>query len=87
MTRARSPTRLPAITAACLVGSAILLGGCNDAERGALWGAGIGAMAGHAVGHDAEATLVGAAAGAGAGYIIGSQSDRVNHHYRHRHGH
>ncbi|MHC4218196.1 MAG: YMGG-like glycine zipper-containing protein [Planctomycetota bacterium] len=61
---------------ACVLGSCVLLGGCNDAEQGALLGAGIGAMAGHAVGHDAESTLVGAAAGAGAGYIIGSQSDR-----------
>ncbi len=53
-----------------------MLGGCNDAQAGALLGAGIGALAGQAIGHDTQATLIGAAIGTGAGYIIGNESDK-----------
>lgn len=58
-----------------LVGGS-LLGGCNDAQAGALLGAGIGALAGQAIGGDTEATLIGVAIGTGAGYIIGNESDK-----------
>jgi outer membrane lipoprotein SlyB len=42
-----------------------------------LLGAGIGALAGQAIGGDTEATLIGTAVGAGAGYIIGNESDKT----------
>jgi hypothetical protein len=90
MTRASLSTRsfaVRAAAAACLIGPALGLGGCNKAQEGALLGAGIGAMAGHAIGHDAGSTVAGAAVGAGAGYIIGSESDRARHHDRGHGGH
>ncbi len=49
----------------------------NDAQTGALLGAGIGALAGQAIGGDTEGTSIGAAAGAGLGYIIGNESDKA----------
>jgi uncharacterized protein YcfJ len=62
---------------------AVLLatGGCgngqaSDAQKGTVLGAGIGALAGQAIGGDTEATLIGAAVGAGAGYIIGNEQDK-----------
>ena len=75
-----SPTRLRAVRlalAAVLLAGAGLLSGCNDAQAGALLGAGIGALAGQAIGHDTKATLIGAAVGTGAGYIIGNESDKA----------
>ncbi|MHC4768196.1 MAG: glycine zipper 2TM domain-containing protein [Planctomycetota bacterium] len=65
------------VLAACLVGSAAALGGCNDAQAGALLGAGIGALAGQAIGHDTGSTVIGTAVGAGAGYVIGNESDKA----------
>jgi uncharacterized protein YcfJ len=59
--------------AVCLAG----LGGCNDAQSGALLGAGIGALAGQAIGHDTKSTVIGTAVGAGAGYVIGNESDKA----------
>ena len=80
MTRPFTTTRsrsLRAAATACALGCLVGLSGCaGDAQRGAWLGAGVGALAGHAVGGDARSTLVGAAAGAGAGYIIGNESDR-----------
>lgn len=64
------------ITSASLLIGGSLLGGCNDAQAGALLGAGIGALAGQAIGHDTTGTLIGAAIGTGAGYIIGNESDK-----------
>ncbi len=60
---------------AALTGSAGLLSGCNDAQSGALLGAGIGQV----IGGDTEATLI----GAGVGYIIGNESDKAKHHQQH----
>ena len=74
------PTRLRAVRLALAGGffaGAGFLGGCNDAQAGALLGAGIGALAGQAIGHDTQATLIGAAVGTGAGYIIGNESDKA----------
>lgn len=61
-----------------VVGLVALATGCaNDAQSGALLGAGLGALAGQALGHDSEATAIGAGIGAGAGYIVGNESDKA----------
>jgi hypothetical protein len=56
------------------------LGGCNDAQTGALLGggagAGLGAIIGHQSGHGGEGAAIGAGAGLLAGYIIGNESDK-----------
>jgi hypothetical protein len=68
----------------CAIGVATLSaaigfsGGCEtSAQTGALGGAGIGALAGQAIGGNTQATLIGAAAGAGIGYIIGNEKDKA----------
>ncbi len=65
-----------------------LLTGCNNAQSGSLLGAGIGALAGQAIGGNTKSTLIGTAVGAGAGYVIGNESDKAGHqqygHRRHR---
>ena len=43
---------------------------CTTAERDVAVGAGVGAIAGQAIGGDTESTLIGAGLGALAGYII-----------------
>ena len=79
MARTQPSTQFPLryVALACLLGSAGVLSGCNDAQAGALLGAGVGALAGQAIGRDTEATLIGTAIGAGAGYIIGNESDKA----------
>ncbi len=63
-----------AVVVTCLT----ILAACqNDAQTGALLGAGIGALAGQAIGGDTQGTVIGAAAGAGLGYIIGNESDKA----------
>jgi Glycine zipper len=56
------------------------LAGCNDAESGALLGAGagagLGAIIGHQSGHGGEGAAIGAGGGALLGYIIGNESDK-----------
>ncbi len=43
----------------------LTMGGCQtDAQTGSLFGAGLGALAGQAIGHDTGATLLGTAIGA-----------------------
>ena len=64
-----------AVLAAAL-SSCLLMQGCNDAQAGLLLGAGGGALAGQAIGHNTTGTLVGAGLGAGLGYIIGNESDK-----------
>jgi hypothetical protein len=55
----------------------VLIGGCESrAQTGGLAGAGIGALAGQAIGGSTSATLIGAGIGAGAGYIIGNEQDK-----------
>jgi hypothetical protein len=55
----------------------LLIGSCETrAQTGGLAGAGIGALAGQAIGGDTSATLIGAAVGAGVGYIIGNEQDK-----------
>ncbi len=77
------PKRLiAAVASASLLIGGSFLSGCNDAQAGALLGAGIGALAGQAIGGDTEATLIGTAIGAGAGYIIGNESDKESAGYQ-----
>ena len=78
--------RIPILAlVAALTSSAGLLSGCNDAQSGALLGAGIGALAGQAIGGDTKATVIGAAVGGGAGYVIGNESDKAKHQQQHQH--
>ena len=62
--------------AAAITAAAVISTGCNDAQSGALLGAGVGALAGQAIGGNTSATLIGTGIGAGAGYIIGNESDK-----------
>jgi len=51
--------------------------GCeSDAQTGGLIGAGVGALAGQAIGGDTKSTLIGTAVGGGAGYMLGNESDK-----------
>ena len=82
MTGTHRSKRFATLLPAAIIGSAALCG-CNDAQSGALLGAGIGALAGQAIGHDTESTLIGTAVGAGAGYVIGNESDKAKRaHFR-----
>jgi hypothetical protein len=55
----------------------VFTAGCeSDAQTGALIGAGVGALAGQAIGGDTEGTLIGAGAGAAGGYMIGNEQDK-----------
>jgi len=47
-----------------------------NTQKGAAIGAGIGAIAGQAIGHDTAGTLIGAAGGALAGAILGNAVDQ-----------
>lgn len=60
--------------------------GPNKAGMGAAGGAAGGALLGQAIGHNTEATLIGAVAGGLLGYIIGNEMDKydreqLNHVY------
>ncbi|MCA9295628.1 MAG: glycine zipper 2TM domain-containing protein [Phycisphaerales bacterium] len=78
--------RMRTLALSTLAAGAVFAAGCqNDAQSGSLIGAGIGALAGQAIGHDTEGTLIGAGVGAGAGYIIGNESDKAKEReYRYR---
>jgi len=65
------------------VSALICMNGCNRTEEGAFIGAGIGALAGQAIGNDTEGTLIGAAAGALIGGAIGNDQQG---HYNNRNG-
>jgi uncharacterized protein YcfJ len=67
----------------CLTGllTATMLVGCagnSPQTNGALMGAGLGALAGQALGHDTDSTLIGAGVGALAGTVIGGQQEYEN---------
>lgn len=64
--------------------TAVSLVGCNKTEEGASWGAGIGALAGQAIGGDTESTLIGAGAGALLGGLIGN--DQQNQQQQNHNG-
>jgi outer membrane lipoprotein SlyB len=84
MTRTRliRTVRVPGLAALLLAGSSLVAGCQSDAQSGALIGAGIGALAGQAIGGDTEATLIGTAVGAGAGYVVGNESDKAKDRQR-----
>lgn len=55
----------------------LCLVGCGSGgQRGAMAGAGLGALIGQAAGGNTQSTLIGAAVGTGAGYMIGNEADR-----------
>ena len=56
--------------------SVLTLTGCNKTESGASWGAGIGALAGQAIGGDTEGTLIGAGIGALIGGAVGNSQEQ-----------
>ncbi len=91
MTRTDRSVRHRAIPAASLAGllaATTMLGGCSDhAHSGALIGAGVGAVAGQAIGRNTMSTVGGALLGAGVGYAIGSDYERVGRRHGHGHGH
>jgi len=58
------------------LGLAFVAGCESDAQTGALIGAGVGALAGQAIGGDTEGTLIGAGVGAAGRYIIGNEQDK-----------
>lgn len=69
MIHAHSPVRTLVLS---LGASALLLGGCADmtkTQRDAAIGAGIGAVAGTAIGGDAKGAVIGGALGAAGGYV------------------
>ena len=54
-----------------------LIAGCeSDAQSGGLIGAGVGALAGQAIGGNTQSTLIGTAIGGGAGYAVGNERDK-----------
>ena len=72
-----TPSPRTVLAAALLLAASPALTGCeSDAQTGALIGAGLGAVAGQAIGGDSEATLIGAAVGGGAGYLVGNEADK-----------
>jgi surface antigen len=74
-----------------LVCSTFLLMSCANTnltkgQQGAMGGAAGGALIGQAIGHNTEATLIGAAVGTLLGYIVGNEMDKydrqqLNHVY------
>ena len=85
--RFNRPSRLRSTRLALALGLAALplLAGCNDAQKGALLGAGAGALAGQAIGGNTKSTLIGTAVGAGVGYAVGNESDKARHQREHYH--
>ena len=84
--------RLRTARIVALVATILVMAGCHDLTSGALWGAGIGAVAGLALGGTTESTVVGASIGAliGAETVAGHGEYRPYaysyHHYpHHRH--
>ena len=68
---------LAILTVGLFVVSFMPCSGCeSDAQTGSLLGAGVGALAGQAIGGDTEATLLGAGIGAGTGYMVGNETDK-----------
>lgn len=93
MTRMTTNARTRLLATAGLLGlaSLTLSTGCtsNDAQGGALLGAGIGAIGGAVIGHNnggraGEGAAIGAGVGALGGYILGNESDKAKaHRYHH----
>ncbi len=63
--------------ATLVVGMMTVFTGCEtDGQSGLLIGAGVGALAGQAIGGSTEATLIGTAVGSGVGYVVGNERDK-----------
>jgi len=77
-----------AITLISTVAAMVLFSGCaeTNAEKGALLGAGGGALVGQAIGHDTKSTVIGAALGGIAGAAIGDSQDKSRKYYRDQYG-
>jgi flagellar basal body-associated protein FliL len=58
------------------LGLAFVVGCESSGQTDALVGTGVGALAGQAIGHSTESTLIGAAVGGGAGYMVGNEQDK-----------
>ena len=67
-------TTILGITLTALATTSLL--GCTKTEEGAAWGAGIGALAGQAIGGDTGGTLIGAGVGALVGGAIGNDQEQ-----------
>ncbi len=78
MRDSRLHLRLRTAWVAVLVATLLVMAGCHDLTSGALWGAGIGAVAGLALGGTAESTAV----GAGIGALIGAETVASHGEYR-----
>jgi uncharacterized protein YcfJ len=63
-----------------LTGSILGCAGNSPQTNGAFMGAGLGALAGQAIGGDTDATLLGAGIGALAGTVIGGQQEWEQNH-------
>jgi uncharacterized protein YcfJ len=71
------PKRLIAAMLVLCVSLGLFICGCEtSAQSGGLIGAGVGALAGQAIGHDTKSTVIGTAVGAGAGYVVGNEMDK-----------
>ena len=72
----RSKILMLSMTIVILMSTIIPFAGCETkSQTGALKGAGVGALAGQAIGGSTKGTLTGAAIGAGAGYVIGKSKE------------
>jgi outer membrane lipoprotein SlyB len=66
---------------------ALGIAGCTSTQQGAVVGAGVGALAGQAIGGNTGSTLIGAAAGGLAGALIGDAVGRPGYcRYRNSRG-
>jgi hypothetical protein len=63
---------------AVVIGLSGGLFGCTNRHSGAVVGAGVGAVAGQAIGGDTKSTVAGAVIGAGVGYELGKEAERTN---------
>tara|TARA_Y100000310_G_scaffold327781_1_gene394678 strand:- start:610 stop:990 length:381 start_codon:yes stop_codon:yes gene_type:complete len=66
--------------------SLLMMTGCDRVGEGATFGAGIGALAGQAIGGNTEATLIGAGVGALLGGAIGNDQQKSSQQYRNADG-
>lgn len=71
-------TRRLTKTALALLAAATLLTGCSTAEQSSLIGAGIGALAGRAIGDSPKSAWIGAGVGSAVGYAVGNEIDKAN---------
>ncbi len=75
--RMRGKVWMYVVLVVCSVAIVLFQSGCETkAQTGGLMGAGIGALAGQAIGGSTGATLLGAGIGGGAGYLIGNEQDK-----------